>query len=157
MKRPERIVVGVDGSKESQAALRWALEEARLRGASLTALHAWTYPVVPGRGIAPAALVIPPDVVRREAEELLESAVSEAFEGAPEPLVRRVAIEGSPAESLVEASKDADLLVVGSRGRGGLSGVLLGSVSRQCAHDAWCPVVIVRPGRRAARSHDRKG
>lgn len=141
-----RIVVGVDGSEESRAALRWALEEARLRGAALTAVYAWSYPMVPGRGIAPAALAVPAGVLRQEAEELVESAAAEVGGEEAGVTLRCVAVEGPPTDVLVEASKDADLLVVGSHGRGDVAGLLLGSVSRHCAHHAWCPVVIVRAG-----------
>jgi nucleotide-binding universal stress UspA family protein len=139
-----RIVVGVDGSEESRAALRWALAEARLRQAPLTAVHAWSDPIVPSGDIAPPAPLAPPEILRAEAEELLESVVAAEAEDAEDVVVRRVVVEGAADEVLVEASRGADLLVVGSRGLGGIGSLLLGSVSRHCARHASCPVVIVR-------------
>jgi len=137
-----RIVVGVDGSEESKAALRWALDEGRLRSASVRAIYAWAFPhMATWSGyIAPAQLNI--DALQHDAEELLDSVIAEAnTEGVD---VGRAAVQGSAAQVLVEAAAEADLLVVGSRGHGGFAGLLLGSVSQQCAHHAPCPVVIVR-------------
>lgn len=144
--------MGVDGSEESKAALGWALEEARLRSADLSAVYAWSYPVVPGRGIVPPAAALPTDVLRREAEELLESTLAAIGGAETEAVVRLVAVEGTPTKVLVEASENAQLLVVGSRGHGGFVGLMLGSVSQQCALHAHCPVVIVRPDNSSAHS-----
>lgn len=143
------IVVGVDGSPESKAALRWAVAEARLRGTDILALYAWTYPAV-ADGLAPAPLLYADDVLQAEANEFLDAAVAEV-DGAKDVCVLQAVVEGDAAEELVRASEDADLLVVGSRGLGGVGGLVRGSVSRRCAHDAACPVVIVRDGRRAPR------
>ena len=140
-----RIVVGVDGSPESRAALHWAVAEARLRGAELHAVHVWSVPIVPGREFAPT-LAIPTDELRDEARALVDSLVAEALEGAEDVKVTPVVVQGNPAELLVEAGRGADLLVVGSRGHGGFAGMLLGSVSAQCAHHAVSPLVIVRRG-----------
>jgi nucleotide-binding universal stress UspA family protein len=134
------IVVGVDGSEQSKAALRWAVEEARLRGVSVRAVYAWSLPPM----AAGAGVVMVPALedLRRNGEELLDTAISETpTEGVQ---VERASIQGSPARVLVEAAKDADMLVVGSRGHGGFVGLLLGSVGQQCAHHAGCPVVVVR-------------
>jgi nucleotide-binding universal stress UspA family protein len=139
-----RIVVGVDGSEQSRAALRWALAEARLRDADVRAVYAWAFPIVPGREFAPA-LAIPLDELRAEANELIDTVVAEEVGDETDVRVTHLAIEGSAADVLVDASRNADLLVVGSRGHGGFAGLLLGSVSQQCAHHAACPVVIVRP------------
>jgi nucleotide-binding universal stress UspA family protein len=137
------IVVGVDGSEESNAALRWAVEEARLRGRGLAAVHAWVYPSLTdasARGRSGYA-----NALRRDAEELLDAAITEAAIPDDVP-VRRLIVEGDAADALIEASEGAELLVVGSRPLGSMAGVLLGSVSRQCAREAACPVVIVRHG-----------
>lgn len=141
-----RIVVGVDGSEGSVEALRWALEEARLRGDDVRAVHAWTYPIVAG----PMGAIIPPmarDDVERTAEEALEESIAELSDTELQAQVERVVVEGSPSAVLVEESEGADLLVIGSRGHGDFAGLLLGSVSHQCAHRSWCPVVII-PSRR---------
>lgn len=139
-----RIVVGVDGSEGSIAALRWALEEAQLRGAEVEAVHAWEVPVpaLMLDGVVPP----PPDVdYVGEAREAVERSIKEAAGGGDPSVKVKVSVpNGPPASSLVQASDGADLLVVGSRGRGGFAGLLLGSVSQQCAHHATCPVVIVR-------------
>jgi nucleotide-binding universal stress UspA family protein len=136
------IVVGVDGSEQSKAALRWALDEARLRGASLRVVHAWwAYPAfVPGAPIIATEW----EELRESADEFVESFVAEVL-GEPDDVeITAVAVHGTAAPALVEASQEADLLVVGSRGLGGFTGLLLGSVSQQCAHHAPCPLVIVR-------------
>ncbi len=139
------IVVGIDGSDESKRALHWALEEARLREARLLAVHAWTYQFTAGPGYLPAADPDVRDSIQQEAEQVLDDALAEV--GTVGVEVERSAVEGSPAATLVAAAEGADLLVVGSRGRGGFTGLLLGSVSQQCAHHAPCPVVIVPPAR----------
>jgi nucleotide-binding universal stress UspA family protein len=133
------IVVGVDQSTEAKAALRFALDEAQFRGARVLAVHAIdpfdTYP----------SLAVDVSAVHGAAAQLLKDATSDVNgEGDGVEFERRV-VEGAPGAVLVEESRDADLLVVGSRGHGGFVGLLLGSVSQQCAHHATCPVVIVRP------------
>ena len=139
----ERIVVGVDGSEPSRRALEWAIDEARVRKATVEAVHVWHSLVV-----APYPYVGPkldPYDLELAAKELLDSIVDSVDEaGLPGP-VDRVLVEGPAAESLIEAAKGAQLVVVGSRGRGGFSGLLLGSVSQQVVHHAPCPVVVVRP------------
>lgn len=140
-----RIVVGVDGSSESREALRWTLEEARLRDATVRAVHAWGNPFLftPGFG-PPEDFEFP--ALHEAAEKLLSSTVAEVAGENPDVEIEEVAGEGPAASVLVEQAKGADLLVVGSRGHGGFVGLLLGSVSQQCAHHAPCPVVIVRGG-----------
>jgi nucleotide-binding universal stress UspA family protein len=137
------IVVGVDGSEASKDALRWALEEARLRQSSLRAVYAWLYPQIGGRGYIPSEL-LDPELLRQTAQERLDELVAEVAGESPDVELERVASEGPAAQVLVEAAEEAELLVVGSRGHGGFTGLLLGSVSQQCAHHAPCPVVIVR-------------
>jgi nucleotide-binding universal stress UspA family protein len=136
-----RIVVGVDGSPESRAALRWAVGEAKLRHATLEAVCAWSFPVIPGRDAPP--LLVPVEELRDEAERMLSSLLAEE---APDVGITQTVVEGNPADLLVDISDGADMLVVGSRGHGGFAGLLLGSVSSQCSHHAACPVVIIRPG-----------
>jgi nucleotide-binding universal stress UspA family protein len=137
------IVVGIDHSAAAKTALRFALEEARLRQARLRAVHA-----IGAFGSYPS-LAVDVDAVHRAAEELIESVTSEVVAEGEGVEVERVVVEGAPGAVLVEESRGADLLVVGSRGHGGFAGLLLGSVSQQCAHYAECPVVIVRaaPGK----------
>ena len=139
----DRIVVGVDGSTGSLAALRWALKLAAETGASLEAVHAWEFSYAWIDGYTP-------DVDRwaAQAEEAahvcLDGALAEAMGRQPCYVeVTRTVVEGSPAKALLDRAKDADALVVGSRGRGGFTGLLLGSVSQQCVHHARVPVVVV--------------
>jgi nucleotide-binding universal stress UspA family protein len=134
-----RIVVGVDDSKGARVALDWALEEARRHQARITLVHAYQLEVA---WIDRADIARWSEMERRAAGAALEQLVEEV---APPPGVEldSEVIEGSPVDVLVEASADADLLVVGSRGRGGLAGLLLGSVSQRCVERAGCPVVVV--------------
>ena len=138
-----RIVVGVDASECSRAALAWALEEARLRRAGVVAVHAWTVPTVSTTHEALHLIDIDFAPFREAAQELLEAAIAEVAAGTDVELTTLVT-EGPPAPALMAAARDADLLVVGSRGLGGFKELLLGSVSHQVAHHAPCPVVIVR-------------
>jgi nucleotide-binding universal stress UspA family protein len=134
-----QIVVGVDGSKGSRTALEWALDEARLHQAKVTAVTAWS-PVVAGALAAPAPFV-DPSMLEQAAHELLTHAL-EAVDTTGLRVDTKV-VADSAAHALISASEDADLVVVGSRGRGGFAGLLLGSVSQQVAGHARCPVVIV--------------
>ena len=141
-----RIVVGVDGSPESRRAVRWAAEEARLRGAHLSVIHAFSLPHlgIAGQSLATDVVVL----IQREARDLVENEVEELGETAAGLEISCAAAEGTPVQVLLDAAEEADLLVVGSRGRGGFGALLLGSVSQQCAHHATCPVVIVPPENR---------
>ena len=144
-----KIVVGVDGSEASKEALRFAAEEARLRGVALKVVHAWDSPYEPlaVAGYVPQADASLVGELRQAAERVLDSALA-AVEAETEGMtVERVLIETPASRALVDAAEGADLLVVGSRGLGGFAGLLLGSVSQQCAHHAPCPVVIVPPER----------
>jgi nucleotide-binding universal stress UspA family protein len=146
---PERIVVGYDGSPGSTEALRWATEEARLRGARLEVLHAWMVPLIdavpPPYVVGLGPLGPSPEAMheraRKEAEALVATA-AETLESA-NVAFEAFAVESRAAKALLDAAAGAALLVVGSRGRGGFAGLLLGSVSQQCAHHAPCPIVIV--------------
>ena len=137
----DHIVVGVDGSGHAATALRFAIDEARIRGATVEAVMAWHLPYYGGV----AGMPLPLDLEAIEASYHAElDAVVDAADatGLPSPVAKRLA-EGTPAGVLLDAAKDASLLVVGSRGRGGFVGLLLGSVSHQVASHAPCPVVIV--------------
>ncbi|MFD7593543.1 universal stress protein [Kitasatospora sp. NPDC059812] len=134
-----RIVVGVDGSRPSRAALRWALGEARLTGAVVEAVTSWDEPGVYGRGIT----VSPEESDAVAGSELAEVVMRETGR-CPGAVVRQRVEHGSAGEVLVKLSAGAALLVVGSRGLGGFVGALLGSVSRYCVRYARCPVVLVR-------------
>lgn len=138
------IVVGVDGSTSSRDAIRWAVEEARVRKTGVRAVYAWQLPIVTGFAYIPPDVLDPAELERR-ANDVVTAAVDEAVGARNGVEVQAVAVEGTAAEKLVEESTGADMLVVGSRGRGGFSGLLLGSVGQQCVHHAACPVVIVRP------------
>lgn len=137
----ETVVVGVDGSACSLAALHWAVAEARLRRTKVRVVHAWAYPPVSTYHEAAHALDVP---FAEVAGETLRRAVADAGVDDEDVEIEQVVVEGPAASALLEAAKDASLLVVGSRGLGGFAGLLLGSVSQQCAHHARCPVVIVR-------------
>jgi nucleotide-binding universal stress UspA family protein len=136
------IVVGIDGSESSREALGWALEEARLRGSTLKAVYAWLPPQIGGRGYVPPEL-LEPEVLRQVAQERLDGFVAEVGQSS-DVEIESVTVEGAAAKVLVGAAEKAELLVVGSRGHGGFAGLLLGSVSQQCAQHALCPVVVVR-------------
>lgn len=136
-----RIVVGVDGSERADAALNWAVAEARLRDCSLEVVHAWNVPHV---GEAPGFRVLDLFAEAEDAAgELLDRVVERATSHDPGVDVARRTAQGSPGKVLIDAAKGADLLVVASRGRGGFAGLLLGSVSLVCLHHAPCPVVVI--------------
>jgi nucleotide-binding universal stress UspA family protein len=141
------IVVGVDGSKGSVHALEFALEEAKVRGAEVKAVSAWHVPVSTyNTGWVPVG--IDPSDFERIARAALERSLKEADAAESNVTVTPILREGQPADVLVAEAREADLLVVGSRGLGGFKGLLLGSVSQQCAHHASCPVAIVPNGDR---------
>jgi nucleotide-binding universal stress UspA family protein len=133
-----RIVVGVDGSEHSNAALRWALAEAEAHsGGVVTAVLSWQVPF----------LSFPGAFARDELENAYKNFLIETVSAiAPKPAVplETLVAEGDPTESMVEASKDANLLVLGIRGRSPFAGLLLGSVSQGAAATAHCPVVLVK-------------
>ena len=136
------IVVGVDGSDGSVEALRFALKEAKVRGAELKAVNAWHVPpAVYGAGWAPAGPDL--DEFRKVARSALEQSLEKAGASSAGVTVTSLLVEGQPADVLCAEAKDADLLVVGSRGLGGFRGLLLGSVSQQVVHHAPCPVVVM--------------
>ncbi|HYZ91581.1 MAG TPA: universal stress protein [Actinomycetota bacterium] len=138
-----RIVVGVDGSENSQLALAWAAAEAKLRGSSLHLIHSWTFPPA-----FPGADGLPRADLKGSAEQVLADAVASLPKDGEIQLKAEVANE-LPAQALIGASEGAEMIVVGSRGRGGFKGLLLGSVSQQVVHHAHCPIVIVPHSERA--------
>lgn len=138
------IVVGVDGSNHSKEALRWAVAQAKAIGGRVHAVMSWewnTNPFAVGTG-TPDELVDAEETARRRLADTVASAVGTS---PGVPVFRRVE-QGSPAQVLVDASKEADLTVVGTRGYGGFKGVLLGSVSQQVVQYAASTVVVVREG-----------
>jgi len=135
-----RIVAGVDGSAPSKAALGWAIGQARLTGASVDAVMAWLPPAI----YAPVAGCDAD--VEGCYRKALGDLITEVASLEPHPPVQPVLGEGHPAEVLLDAARDADLLVVGSRGRGGFASAVIGSVSLQCVLHARCPVLVLRDG-----------
>ena len=136
-----RVIVGVDGSPQSAHALSWACRRGEACGDTVRAVCAWSL------GISGEDWVSQPGLGaegQRLAEQMLREAVERVRRDHPAVNVETAVIEGPPAQVLVEMSAEADLLVVGSRGRGGFSELLLGSVSQQCVHHARCPVTVVR-------------
>jgi len=133
----ERIVAGYDGSQDSRMALQWAARQAVLTGATLEIVVAWHWPV--SLGMTPLGDYSPEEDAKATAEE-----ARKAIDMPGERVNVRIC-EGPSALRITEAAKDADLLVVGSRGHNAFTDLMLGSVSSYCAHHAPCPVVIVRP------------
>ena len=136
------IVVGVDGSEDAHRALEWALKEAAAHRVPLTvlAIHevaasAWTGSAITFGEDEPLV-----DKTRKAAEEAVSKAIAQLAEP---PVVTVKSASGVPAHALIDASRDADLVVVGSRGAGGFSRLLMGSVSTQVVHHAHCPVVVI--------------
>jgi nucleotide-binding universal stress UspA family protein len=137
-----RIVVGIDSSTGSQRALRWAVEEAELRGAELDLVHAFPTPELVA---IPAVVTLPSDDdLKKAAEEVLEETL-EAAGGAGELTVTRTVRAGGAAGVLCRAAEGADLMVVGARGLGGFRGLLMGSVTHQVVAHSPCPVVVIGP------------
>ncbi len=135
------IVVGIDGSNASVAALRWALEEAKLRSTRVLAVTSWTYPSMV---FADPYFLPDAGAIRDEAVAILDHAIADATVGAevPEELDRLVS-DDPPAPTLLDLSAGASMVVVGARGHGGFVGLLLGSVATQVVNHSKCPVVVV--------------
>ncbi|WP_055491135.1 universal stress protein [Streptomyces sp. TP-A0356] len=136
-----RVVVGVDGSPSSYAALRWAVRQACLVGGTVDAVAAWELPGMFGWS-GPA---VDADVDEEAARQGLAQELTEVLGTEPAAPVRPLVVRGNPVDVLLRASEGAEALVVGGRGRGGFARALLGSVSHHVALHANCPVVIVRP------------
>lgn len=139
------IVVGIDGSQHSVLALEWALKQAALKHSHVTVL---TVNSVPASGWTGLPVSLPQDPVaegkaREAATDMTEKALAQLGEAQPSSVTIR-AVTGYPATELIKASRDADIVVVGSRGAGGFTRLLMGSVSSQVVNHASCPVVVVR-------------
>ncbi|MDX8034257.1 universal stress protein [Lentzea sp. BCCO 10_0856] len=136
------VVVGVDGSPASLAALRWAVEDARRRGCPVDVITAWhpDYGGMIGPVPAEVLMAMSPQAMKDTAQKVLDGA-AHGFEGVE---IRRILVEGDPRDALTKASEDAELLVVGSRGHNTVVEVILGSVSSYCVHHTSCPVVVIR-------------
>ncbi|SBT45216.1 universal stress protein [Micromonospora narathiwatensis] len=137
------VVVGVDGSVLSRAAVEFAAEEAAVRGARLHAVHAYTHPTSSGPGDM-QPLVYEESQLRGEEDRILAESLTGLTDRWPEVPLTREVVRGRPVAVLTEASRTAQLVVVGGQGRGELSGLLLGSVSQGVLHHADCPVTVVR-------------
>ncbi|MFE0645037.1 universal stress protein [Streptomyces sp. NPDC058877] len=140
------VLLGADGSPAGEGAVEFAFEAASLRGTGIVALHAWTpwsVAVTPPQDPSmPYALE--PGILAAGEERLLAEAVGGQRERYPDVSVEHTLVRGGTREALIDASKNAGLIVVGARGRGGFTGLLLGSVSQALLHHAHCPVVVVR-------------
>lgn len=131
------VVVGYDGSPDAEAALQWAASWTRAHDGTLTIVSVWEWPSFQG-----VPIVFGPIDPRQEIKESVETAA--AATGLPDTRLRTVVEKGSPAGTLIDQSRDADLLVVGCRGEAGLEKFLMGSVSKQCALHAHCAVAVIR-------------
>lgn len=139
----QRIVVGIDGSESSTPVLEWAARQAELTGAELDVIVAWEWPTNYG-WVAPMPDSFDPAA---DAKVMVRNALVEVASTHPGVKATAHVVEGHPAPVLLGRAEDAELLVVGSRGHGEFSGMLLGSVSTHCVAHARCPVVVVRPTR----------
>ena len=148
-----RIVVGVDGSAHARQALRFSLSEAALRGARVDVVSSWAVPSLAATGVG----MIPAfDLLRAElgdsAGQVIAGELADAADAAAGLEIEQLVAQGDAAGALVGVAAGADLLVVGSRGRGGVTGTVLGSVSRACLHHAPCPVAVVHDAGPTERS-----
>lgn len=135
----EKIIVGIDGSEDARVALEWAVAHAK-PGDEIEVIHTWTQPLM----AAEAGYALDPKLFADSAKAVLDEEISVVRAAHPDlPAMKAWCVEGHPGTALLQAAKDADLLVVGTRGRGGFVGLLLGSTSTYLAHHAKCPVVIV--------------
>ena len=139
-----RIVVGVDASARSRRALSWAVAEAELWEATLDVVHAWLFPLAMCEGTAPTA--IDPELLEQGSREILDRALASV--DTTDVDMTPMLVQGEPVPVLTRTAAGADLLVVGSRGHGGFTGRLLGSVSQRCVDSAPCPVVVVPHGQK---------
>lgn len=138
------IVVGVDGSEGAQEALEVAVREAKEKHATLKVVTVWHVPGYAYGGLGFSPLADLSDAFHEQAEETLEKAIAQLGDGSENVEIERVVREGRAASVLVEEAAGADELVVGSRGLGGFAGLVLGSVSQECAQHAPCSLLIVR-------------
>lgn len=137
------IVVGVDGSSGSRKELTWAAAEAAEHRADLVVVNVWEHTLLPPVGSVSVSERYVPDPSQRTADDLLQ-VIKEELGEEPPVLVRPLVRQGSPAKVLIEESEGADLLVVGPRGHGGFTGLVLGSVSQHVSAYAKCAVAVIR-------------
>ncbi|MEU7905697.1 universal stress protein [Actinoplanes sp. NPDC049118] len=138
------IVVGVDSSHGSRAALRWALGQARLTGATIEAVAAWQQPATYEYSYGAVPYPSPGDSIAAVTEKVLTETVADVVGTGDQPVDVRIKVAHGPAaQILLEAAAGAELLVVGSRGHGAFAGMLLGSVSQHCIQHAPCPVIVI--------------
>jgi len=149
-----RIIVGVDGSECSKKALRWAIAQAQLTGATVEAVAAWQDPVMSGYSYGWAPMQFEGDSFQAITEKTLAETVAETLAEIASPQGQAVqavqavqvgtrVVQGHPAQVLMDAAAGAQMLVVGSRGHGTFAGILLGSVSQHCVQHAPCPVTVI--------------
>jgi nucleotide-binding universal stress UspA family protein len=139
-----RIVVGVDGSPSSRAALRWAVRQAALNGGVVDAIMAWQIPALLRSYAWTPVYVEEASDFAKDARNTLAAVIRDEIEPADNRRVTSRVVNGHPAEVLLEAAVGADLLIVGSHGHGTFADALLGSVGQYCVHHAQCPVLIMR-------------
>lgn len=150
MSEPETIVVGLDGSEHSWHALRWAVDRAARTGGRVRAVHAWQVADAP-YGPGPFVATVPPvEALEQDARAALDEELRAVVTEFDEVDIESVVTAGPTVQVLLDEASDADLLVVGQRGRGGFAGLLLGSAADQVVRHARCPVVVVPHG-----EHDR--
>lgn len=139
-----RIVVGMDGSTYSTTALRWAMTQARLTGATIDLVGAWQNPMVSEYSFGWSPVLDEGYDMSAITEKVLAETIAEVTGPQGTPVeIRPRAVEGHPAQVLLDAAVGAQLLVLGSRGHGTFAGILLGSVSQHCVQHAPCPVVVI--------------
>ena len=141
-----RIVVGVDGSPSSRAALRWAVRQAVLTGGTVDAVMAWQVPRVLRTSAWAPIYVDEASSFEEDARKTLDAVISDEVKLSNRQRVTARVVNGHPAQVLQEAAAGADLLVVGSRGHGAFAEALIGSVSQYCVHHAHSPVLVMRGG-----------
>ncbi|WP_216592320.1 universal stress protein [Verrucosispora sioxanthis] len=147
------VVVGVDGSELSRRAVEFAVQEAALRGAAVLALHAYRHPVSTGPGDM-QPLVYDESELRADEDRAVAESIAGLTERYPEVQITRRSVRGRAARVLTDASRQAQLMVVGGQGRGEVTGLLLGSVSQSLLHHSHCPVAVVRGPHRPAGTVD---
>jgi nucleotide-binding universal stress UspA family protein len=142
--RTHRIVVGVDGSQGSKTALKWAMNQAHMTGATIEAITTWQDPAQLGTAYGWTSDAFEGDTYATTMVKALDDTIAEVTAQMTHPVtVLAHVVEGHPAEALLHAAAGAELLVVGSRGHGTFAGILLGSVSQRCVQHAPCPVIVV--------------
>jgi nucleotide-binding universal stress UspA family protein len=151
--RSAPITVGMDGTPASRHALEWAVSEAEAQGRTILAICTYERPLMVSASAYPIMDAVTVEELVHYCHRVLTDGVSMAVQGRPTVQIETKVVEGAAAEVLIEASEHASALVVGSRGHGRFSGLLLGSVSQQCVARAHCPVVVIGPGAHVEEHH----